>query len=98
MATNKDLTPLQAKRIRASVRSPRPGRQDPQRLTLEQLTELTAVDKKVEELTKELKVMVKASGATLMNLTGVGPIVAARMLADVGDVARFADRIRFASC
>ena len=32
-----------------------------------------------------------------MELTGVGPVGAARILADVGDVARFADRNRFAS-
>ena len=32
-----------------------------------------------------------------MELPGVGPIVAARVLADVGDVTRFADRNRFAS-
>ena len=32
-----------------------------------------------------------------MDLTGVGPVVAARILADVGDVARFADRNRFAA-
>ena len=32
-----------------------------------------------------------------MDLTGVGPVVAARILADVGDVARFTDRNRFAS-
>jgi hypothetical protein len=32
-----------------------------------------------------------------MELRGVGPVVAARTLADVGDVARFADRNRFAS-
>ena len=32
-----------------------------------------------------------------MDLRGVGPVVAARTLADVGDVARFADRNRFAS-
>ena len=41
--------------------------------------------------------MVLASGSTLMDLPGVGPVVAARVLADVGDVARFADRNRFAS-
>ena len=41
--------------------------------------------------------MVKASGSRLMDLRGVGPVVAARTLADVGDVARFADRNRFAS-
>ena len=32
-----------------------------------------------------------------MELPGVGPVVAARTLADVGDVARFTDRNRFAS-
>ncbi len=32
-----------------------------------------------------------------MDLHGVGPVVAARILADVGDIARFADRNRFAS-
>jgi transposase len=32
-----------------------------------------------------------------MQLTGVGPTGAARLLADVGDIRRFADRDRFAS-
>ena len=32
-----------------------------------------------------------------MDLPGVGPVVAARILADVADVTRFADRNRFAS-
>jgi transposase len=32
-----------------------------------------------------------------MDIHGVGPVVAARILADVGDVERFADRNRFAS-
>ena len=41
--------------------------------------------------------MVLARGSRLMELPGVGPVVAARVLADVGDIARFADRNRFAS-
>ena len=41
--------------------------------------------------------MVTSRGSTLMDLRGVGPVVATRVLADVGDVARFADRNRFAS-
>ncbi len=41
--------------------------------------------------------MVKARGSRLMDLPGVGPVVAARTLADVGDIAPFADRNRFAS-
>jgi transposase len=67
------------------------------RLAAEQLTELVVIEKKIKVLTKELKAMVLACGSTLMELPGVGPVVAARILADVGDVARFADRNRFAS-
>ena len=67
------------------------------RLAVEQLGELVVVDRRIKELTKELKAMVVASGSKLMNLPGVGPVVAARTLADVGDVAPFADRNRFAS-
>jgi transposase len=93
----KDLTPLQAKRILASRRPRDIAGKTRKRLALEQLDELIAVDKKIKALTKELKSMVLASGSTLMDLPGVGPIVAARVLADVGDVARFADRNRFAS-
>ncbi|MGH3814870.1 MAG: transposase [Pseudonocardiaceae bacterium] len=60
------------------------------RLAVEQLGELVAVEKKIKTLTKELKAMVIARGSTLIDLPGVGPVVAARILADVGDVARFA--------
>jgi transposase len=93
----KDLTPLQAKRILASVRPRHLVGKTRKRLALEQLTDLVGIDTKTKALSKELKAMVKASGSRLMDLPGVGPIVAARVLADVGDVARFADRNRFAS-
>jgi transposase len=67
------------------------------RLAAEQPAELVSVEKKIKTLTKELKVMIQARGSRLMKLPGVGPVVAVRMLADAGDVARFADRNRFAS-
>ncbi|HEU4543071.1 MAG TPA: IS110 family transposase [Jiangellaceae bacterium] len=92
----KDITALQAKAILASVRSRDLAGKTRRRLAVEQLAELVAVDKKIKALTKELKAMVLARGSTLMDLPGVGPVVA-RILADVGDVARFADRNRFAS-
>ncbi len=64
---------------------------------LQQLAETVAIQAKIKASTKELKTLVLARDSTLMDLTGVGPVVAARVLADVGDVARFADRNRFAS-
>jgi transposase len=93
----KDITALQAKAILASVRPRDLAGKTRRRLAAEQLTELVGVEKKIKTLTKELKAMVLARGSTLMDLPGVGPVVAARILADVGDVARFADRNRFAS-
>ena len=52
---------------------------------------------KLKKIKAELKAMVIARGSTLLDIHGVGPAVAARILADVGDIARFTDRNRFAS-
>ena len=94
----KDITALQAKAILSGVRPRDMVGKTRKMLALEQLAEMVALDQKIKASTKELKTLVLAQGSTLMDLTGVGPVVAARILADVGDVARFADRNRFASC
>jgi transposase len=75
----KDITALQAKGILASVRPRDLAGKTRRRLAVEQLAELVAVDKKIKALTKELKAMVIARGSTLMDLPGVGPVVAARI-------------------
>ena len=93
----KNITTGQAKTILATVRPRDVAGKVRRRLAAEQIAELVAVERKIKTLTKELKEMVLACGSTLMELPGVGPIVAARTLVDVGDVARFTDRNRFAS-
>jgi transposase len=93
----KDITPMQAKAMLASVRPRDIAGRTRRRIAAEELAELVAVDLKIKKATAELKAMVLARDSRLMNLPGVGPVVAARVLADVGDVARFADRNRFAS-
>jgi transposase len=93
----KDITTLQAKAILAAVRPRDLVGKTRRRLAVEQLTDLVAIEKRIKSLSKELKGRVADSGSTLTDLPGVGPIVAARVLADVGDVTRFADRNRFAS-
>jgi transposase len=67
------------------------------RLVVELIVELEAIDKKMKTLKKELTDLVTARGSTLLELPGVGPAGAARLLADVGDIHRFADRDKFAS-
>jgi len=93
----KDITTGQAQAILSSVRPRDLAGKTRRRLAAEQLAELVMVENKINTLTKELKAMVLALGSRLMDLPGVGPVVAARILADVGDVTRFADRNRFAS-
>ena len=93
----KDITPLQAKAMLASVRPRDIAGKTRRRIAAEELSEQVVVDAKIKKATAELKVMVVARGSRLMDLRGVGPVVAARVLADVGDVTRFPDRNRFAS-
>jgi len=93
----KDITALQAKAMLAGVRPRDVAGKTRRRVAAEELAELTAVDAKIKKATTELKAMVLARRSRLMDIHGVGPVVAARILADVGDVGRFVDRNRFAS-
>ena len=70
---------LQAKAILASVRPRDLAGKTRRRLAADQLAELVAVDKKIKALTKEIKAIFVASGSRLMDLPGVGPVVAARV-------------------
>ena len=93
----RDITALQAKKMLASVRPRDIAGKTRRRIAAEELAELIAVETKIKKSTAELKDMVLARQSRLMSITGIGPVVAARILADVGDIARFADRNRFAS-
>jgi len=93
----KDITAPQAKKMLASVRPRDIAGKTRRRIAAEELAELTTIDAKIKTATAELKTLVLARDSRLMDLPGVGPVVAARILADVGDVTRFADRNRFAS-
>lgn len=93
----RDITTGQAKAMLARVRPRDIAGKTRRAIAAEELSELVAVEAKIKKATAELKAMVLARGSHLMDLRGVGPVVAARVLADVGEVSRFADRNRFAS-
>ena len=67
------------------------------RMAAEELEDLHRLDAKLKAMKAELKAAVAATGSHLMDIHGIGPACAARILADVGDVARFPDRNHFAS-
>lgn len=72
----KDLTALQAKAILATVRPRDIAGKTRRRIAAEELADLIAVEAKMKKATAELKVLVKARGSRLMDLPGVGPVVA----------------------
>ena len=93
----KDLSALQAKAMLATVRPRDVAGKTRRRMAAEEIADLVALDAKLKRLKAELKAAVLERGSTLTEIYGVGPAGAARILADVGDIARFADRNRFAS-
>jgi transposase len=67
------------------------------RMAAEELEDTGRLDVKLKAMKAELKAAVLATGSHLMDIHGIGPAGAARILADVGDVTRFPDRGHFAS-
>ena len=47
------------------------------------------LDRKIADLSGRIEAEVEASGTTLTQIFGVGPILAARIIGTVGDVGRF---------
>ena len=86
------LTALQAKTLLASVRPPNLTGRTRRELAVELISEVQVLDGKLKALTRRLAQAVTAAGPGLTGVYGIGPAAAARILADVGDVARFADR------
>ena len=66
-------------------------------VAVELVADLRRLDDQLRDTKERIAAAVKASKTTLTELFGVGPIVAAIVIGDVGDVARFASRDAFAA-
>ena len=62
------------------------------------LDDLRRIDAQMREVRKRLTAAVRASGTTLTEIFGVGPVIAAVVIGETGDGVRFAGRDRFATC
>jgi transposase len=67
-------------------------------LAAEFAADLRHLDAQLRDTRKKLAAAVRASGTTLTQVFGVGPVIAGTIIGDVGDVARFPRRDHFASC
>lgn len=93
----KDLSAAQAKALLAKVRPRDAAGKARRRVAAELIADLERVYRRKKAADKELKELVAATGTTLMDLNGIGPSGAARLLVEVGDITRFPNRAHFAS-
>ena len=61
------------------------------------LADIRALDARLKFFGAQIAALVTASGTSLTTLYGIGPVIAGRILAEAGDVARFATKDTFAS-
>jgi transposase len=66
-------------------------------LAAEFLEDLRRIDTQMRDAKKKLATAVAASGTTLTEVFGVGPVIAATVIGDVRNVSRFASRDHFAA-
>jgi transposase len=67
------------------------------RLASEVLRDVRTLDRKIADLSGRIEAEVEASGTTLTEIFGIGPILAARIIGTVGNVSRFPTKAHFAS-
>ena len=93
----RNLSAAQAKALLAKVRPRDQVGKTRRRLAAELVADLEQIYARKKAADKELKELVAATGTGLLDLHGIGPSGAARLLAEVGDITRFPDRNHFAS-
>jgi transposase len=93
----KDLSASQAKALLAKVRPRDVAGKTRRRVAAELIGDLERIHLRKKAADKELRALLAATGTSLLDLHGIGPSGAARLLVEVGDITRFPDRGHFAS-
>jgi transposase len=91
------LSADRAARILRGIRPQSSSSRIRRRLASEVLRDIRTLDRKIADLNGRIEAEVEASGTTLTEIFGVGPILAAKIIGAVGSVERFPSRGHFAS-
>jgi transposase len=91
------LSAERAARILRGIRPKGTSARLRRRLASEILRDIRTLDRKIADLNGRIGAEVEASGTTLIEIFGIGPILAARIIGAVGDVGRFPTKAHFAS-
>ena len=93
----KDLSARQAKALLATVRPRDAAGKTRRRVAAELISDLERIYARKKAANKELTELLAATGTSLLELPGIGPSGAARLLVEVGDITRFPNKAHFAS-
>jgi transposase len=93
----KDLSARQAKALLANVRPRDAAGKARRRVAAELISDLERIYARKKAANQELTELVAATGTGLLDLNGIGPSGAARLLVEVGDITRFPTKAHFAS-
>jgi len=93
----KQLSANAAAKLLRRARPQHPAGRVRRRLASELVRDVRALDRRIAGLDERIGVEVEASGTTLTEIFGVGPILAAKIVAIVGNVSRFPSKAHFAS-
>jgi transposase len=91
------LTAAKAKDLVATVRPRDIAGKARRQLAVDLIDDVAVFDRKIKTVDARIEEAVAASGTHLTDIVGVGPVTAATILGEVGDVARFATADNFAS-
>jgi transposase len=94
---SKELNASDADRMLAAFDPVTPVERTRYDVALELLDDVRRLDVQLKESHKRIKTAVRASGTSLTELYGVGPILACELIGYTGDIRRFTNRDQFAS-
>ena len=93
----RNLSVGRAKQLLSSIRPRDEVAKLRKQLAVDQFVDLVAVDKRIADINRQLRVAVRKADTSLTDIYGVGDVVTAIVLGEVRDVARFRNADHFAS-
>jgi transposase len=93
----KEINASDVDRFLAALAPTTPAQQVRYDLAVELLDDIRRLDAQLKASHKRIRAAIAASGTTLTDLFGIGPIIAAMLIGYSGDIGRFANRDRYAA-
>ena len=93
----KEINASDVDKFLAGLSPSSPAEQVRYELAVELLDDIRRLDEQLKASHKRIRTAIAASGTTLTDVFGIGPIIAAMLIGFSGDIGRFANRDRYAA-